>query len=365
MYDAVIVGASVAGSASAIELARRGLRVALLDRARFPRPKACGEGLLPHGVEALAALGVEVPGVPVRGLRFVAPDGSAAEADFPRGHGLVVRRDRFDALLFRAAAATPGVEAFEGTPYDPARWRARWIVGADGLHSIFHRHAELRAAPAAPRRVGLATHARGLEVDRERVEVLFHAGGEVYLAPSAGGEAMVACLARAGALPRAATNEERVASILGSVEALRGRIRGLAFTTPVLAAGPLGLRVRAPAAGDVVLVGDAAGAPDPVTGEGMSLALLSARAAAEAIARGDPEAYARERARLAAGADWLGRWILRAARHPALAGRVVRSLAGSPATFRKLLEIATGERAPGDLTLGERAALVISRQSAP
>jgi flavin-dependent dehydrogenase len=352
--DAVVVGGSVAGAACAIELARRGLRVALFEKARFPRPKACGEGLLPHGVDALRELGLEAPGPVVRGLRFVSPSGATAEADFPSGRGRVVRRERFDALLFRAAASEPGVEAYEGRAWDGAP--ARWIIGADGLRSGFHRRPEFPAAPPALRRVGFSTHAAGLDVDPERVEVVLHEGGEVYLAPSEGGEALVACLYRQDALP---PGEDRVVETLLSLDVLRGRIRGLRLTTPVLACAPLGLKVGAVAAGNVLLVGDAAGAPDPVTGEGMSLALLSARAAAEAVAAGDPEAYARAHRRLAAGADWLGRWLLRATRYPAIADRVVDALGRRPELFAKLLEISSGARAPGDLTLAERVQLLV------
>jgi flavin-dependent dehydrogenase len=358
-WDAVVVGGSVAGATAARELARRGLRVALVERATFPRFKACGEGLLPHGVAALRESGIEVDGVRVRGLRFVSPSGATAEADFPAGHGLVVRRDRFDAYLFRAAAETPGVTAFEATVYDPDRFPARWIVGADGLRSQFHRQPEFPASPPALRRVGLTTHMRGLEVDRERVEVLIHDSGELYLAPSDGDEALVACLFRQDDLPPGGTNEDRVLHLLLSLEVLRGRTRGVSFTTPVLAAAPLGLRVGAVAAGTTLLVGDAAGAPDPVTGEGMALAILSARAAAEAISKGRPEEYERERRRLAAGSEWLGRWLLRATRYPAIADRVVASLVEHPDLFVKLLEIAVGTRREGDLTLAEVARLVV------
>ncbi|HEX7900903.1 MAG TPA: NAD(P)/FAD-dependent oxidoreductase [Planctomycetota bacterium] len=350
--DAVVVGGSVAGSACAIELARRGLRVALYEKARFPRPKACGEGLLPHGVEALKRLGIAFDAPRVRGLRFVSPSGVTAEADFPAGHGLVVRRDRFDEALFRAAAATPGVEAFEGRAWDGVE--GRWTIGADGLRSLFHRRPEFPAAPPATRRVGLSTHALGLEIDRERVEVLIHEAGEIYLAPSDGGEALVACLFRD--LPK---GDDPVTETLLSLDVLRGRIRGLKLTTPVLACAPLGLRVGAVAAGSTLLVGDAAGAPDPVTGEGMSLALLSARAAAEAVVAGAPAAYEKERRRLGAGSDWMGRWLLRATRYPVIADRVVESLGTSPDLFTKLLEIATGARPPGDFTLVEKARLIV------
>ncbi|HYE99234.1 MAG TPA: FAD-dependent oxidoreductase [Planctomycetota bacterium] len=354
--DAVVVGGGVAGCAAAIHLARRGVRVDLYEKARHPRRKACGEGLLPHGVDALAELGVEAEGPRVRGLRFVSPSGATAECGFPFGHGRVVRRERFDAALFRAAAATPGVRAFEGTAWTPDRG-ARWVVGADGLRSQFHRRPEFPASPPSLRRTGLSTHARGLEVDPERVEVLIHEAGELYLAPSDGGEALVAALYRT--VPEGASAEDRLRTTLLSLDVLRGRIRGLEFTTPVLAAAPLGLRVGAVASDEILLVGDAAGAPDPVTGEGMSLALRCARAAAEAIVAGDPFRYATAHRQLSSGPEWLGKWLLRATRYPALADRVVASLSARPELFSKLLEIATGARRAGDLTWAETASLLV------
>jgi flavin-dependent dehydrogenase len=358
-FDAVVVGGSVAGATTARLLGLRGLRVALLDKAKFPRPKPCGEGLLPHGVAALRDMGLDIPGVRVKGLRYVSPSGERAEADFPDGTGYVVRRSRLDHYLFEEAARTPNVEAFPETPYDPGRWSARWVVGADGLHSRFHRTPGFTARPPEPRRVGLSTHVRGLRVDPDRVEVILHERGEVYLAPSEEGEALVACLYRKDNLPEGPSNEERVRLTLQSLRALKDRIGDLTFTTPCLAAAPLGLRVNSVVSGRTLLVGDAAGAPDPVTGEGMSLAILSARAAAQAIAEDRPDRYAQERPRLAAASDWLSHWLLRAARFPRVADRVVASLAERPELFRKLLEMAVGTREEGDLSLGEIAQLVL------
>ena len=357
--DVIVVGGSVAGAMAARELALRGMKVVLVDKARFPRPKACGEGLLPHGVAALEQAGLEIEGVPVRGIRFVSPNGTTAEADFPGGHGRVVRRDRFDAALFRKAAETRNVEVFEGTPYDPARFSGRWVVGADGLRSLFHRRPEFSAAPPATRRIGISTHVRGLEIDRERVEVIFHESGEIYLAPSDGDEALVACLFRTENLPPGRTNEDRVLELLLSLDVLKGRLQGVKLTTPALGVSPLGLTLGQVASGNTLLVGDAAGAPDPITGEGMALAVLSARAAAEAIAAGDPESYEKEWQRLAAGSIWLGRWMLRATRYPAVANRVVRSLGRNPELFTKLLQISAGIRKEGEFSLVERAALIV------
>jgi flavin-dependent dehydrogenase len=198
---------------------------------------------------------------------------------------------------------------------------------------------------------------KGLDVDRERVEVIFHEAGEVYLAPSGDDEALVACLYAQETVPADSSNEARVLRTLGSLASLRGRRHALAFTTPVRGAGPLGLSVRTIATDDTLLVGDAAGAPDPVVGEGMSLAILSARAAAKAIASGRPHDYQNERRRLAAGPNWMAGWILRASCHPSITNRLVSSLKRHPELFTKLIEIASGTREKNELTFGDLACL--------
>ncbi len=357
--DVLVVGGGIAGSAAAIELGRRGLRVVLLEKARHPRPKACGEGILPHGVAALRALGLDFPGVPVKGLRYVSPGGRVAEAEFPAGHGMVVRRERFDAYLFEQAAGTVNVQALPGTPYDAGRWKARWIVGADGLHSRFHADPAFGAMRPALHRAGLSTHVQGLDIDRDRVEVLFHEGGEVYLAPSEGQDALVACLYRREALPRGADNEARVLTTLRSLPALRHRCGAIVFTTPVLGAGPLGLTVKTAVSAPVVLAGDAAGAPDPVTGEGMSLALLSAGPLADALASGHPEVYSAKRRKLGENAGWLAGWILRGSGRDGVADRVIGSLADHPDLFQKLMKVGAGALRPRDLSVGDLVRLVL------
>ena len=300
--DVTIVGGGPAGSALAVLLGRQGVNVVLFEKARHPRYKPCGEGLLPHGVAALREI-ANLPDVPhVKGLRFVAGTASV-DADFPADDGLVVRRDRFDAWLFELAANTPNVEARDGTAYRPGA--TGLLVGADGSHSMCHRR--LRAVFARPRRAGLSSHLTGLQGLSDRVEVFFHDEGELYVAPTGGGEALVSALFDYRHFRR-----DGITYLLNKTIALRDRLSQVVFTTPVLAAAPLGLHV--PRVVDLnqrlLLVGDAAGTPDPITAGGLSLALTATRAAADAIVSNRLDDYQRRRLELGRAANRLGRLML-------------------------------------------------------
>ena len=146
VVDVVVAGAGPAGLAAAIHASRAGLSVAVLD----PRPgvidKACGEGIMPGGVEALAALGIHPVGLPFPGVRYadaVDPD-IEAFGRFPAGLGLAVRRTVLHAAM-RERAAALGVRfhevrlaSYEQRPDGVlvnGELQGRWLVGADGLRS--------------------------------------------------------------------------------------------------------------------------------------------------------------------------------------------------------------------------------------
>lgn len=168
-YDAVVVGAGPAGSATAAHLARSGARVLLCDKAEFPRDKACGGGLTPRGVAALERLKVDLgsaDAVVVRGLEMVG-NGRSLSVDFPRtsnwpSHGLVARRSVLDQKIFETAVDA-GAEyrhcrvlgpLFEDGICRGVRLRngavedveAEWTIAADGATSVVSRAAGL--APA-------------------------------------------------------------------------------------------------------------------------------------------------------------------------------------------------------------------------
>jgi flavin-dependent dehydrogenase len=329
--DVAIAGGGPAGAALAIELGRRGVRVNLYEKARHPRLKACGEGLLPHGVAALSAI-AGLPDAPrVRGLRFRVGDAST-DADFPEGFGLVVRRDRFDTWLFERAAATPNVDARMATPYKFDGERI--VVGADGRHSQFHRRLDAHRPRHA--RVGLSAHVIGLDGVGDRVEVFFHPEGELYVAPTGGGETLVAALFHQDRFRR-----DGISYLLDTIPAVRDRARDIEFTTPVLAASPLGLRLSRIVDRGVLLIGDAAGAPDPITGDGIAMAMASVKPAADAIVSGDLVPYERVRLAMGRNADRLGRLLLAVSRAE---GRAAVMLLRKRSLVTTLLDVALGRR---------------------
>ncbi|HEY6115376.1 MAG TPA: FAD-dependent monooxygenase, partial [Candidatus Dormibacteraeota bacterium] len=149
--EVAVVGAGPAGSALAAMLGRAGVRTVLLDRARFPRDKPCGEGLLPAGVSVLEEIGVPLHPFPtLGGVSYRVPLAGSANGDFVNGTtGRGVRRLAFDHLLAGHAQSTPNVEAWFGCDAGGLELRSRdvvlrtnagdigcrFVIGADGLRS--------------------------------------------------------------------------------------------------------------------------------------------------------------------------------------------------------------------------------------
>ena len=162
--DVVVVGGSVAGSATAAFLARRGHSVVILDKARFPRDKPCGEGLMPHGVDLLSELGVldrarAAGAAELTGVRYTLENGQTVRAGFPSlsgrsSVGLGIRRLALDQLLLDFARDSASVQVREnyrvtglvrrngavvGVTDGHREVRACVVVGADGIRSTVRR----------------------------------------------------------------------------------------------------------------------------------------------------------------------------------------------------------------------------------
>src|SRR3954469_4415559 len=332
--DVAIVGAGPAGAAAALAVlaARPGARVALLDRAAFPRDKTCGDGVAPQVLDVLARLGV-------RGLLDDWPTGERLEIGYPAGAWLsgtvarpnyVVPRTVLDARIVEAAV-TRGALLLQRrvrtlTRDDDALVvggvRAPIVVGADGASSA------VRAFLAPPGGGHTAIALRGYapvrpELDGAQV-IAFDPDGAwpayAWSFPIGDGRANVGygrILPPEGPGPTRRQLSQRLDMLLpgASEGGAAGRGHHLPLSTT---------RWRQPD-GPVLLAGDALGLVNPLTGEGIHAAVLSGAyaglAAAAALGSGAP-ATAGERYRAALGARFGRHW-----RHMALLARVTRRTA--------------------------------------
>jgi flavin-dependent dehydrogenase len=371
--DVAVVGAGPAGSALAAMLGRAGVRTVLLDRARFPRDKPCGEGLLPAGVSVLEEIGVSLRSFPtLGGVSYRVPLAGSAKGDFVNGtRGLGVRRLVFDQMLAAHAQATPNVEARFGCDASGLELRAghavlntdaghigcRFVIGADGLHSRVAGWMGWARAPRS-RRFGLVGHLAAPRHGVDRVIVTLGRVAEVYSAPTGPDELLVAVLASKGGLR---DRDEPVR------EAYARHVRSAhpELSVPgdvsVHGAGPFWVRPSRVAAGRVFLLGDAAGFLDPLTGDGMSDALVAARKLASLISSGARD-HASDYRRWERG-QWrrrlfVNRLALTLTGSSGFARRALRGLQRRPSTLNRLLEINDGTRRISSLSLRDWTALV-------
>ncbi|MCZ6507447.1 MAG: NAD(P)/FAD-dependent oxidoreductase [Acidobacteria bacterium] len=342
--DVLIVGGGPAGLATAIAVRQLGLGALVVDRSAPPIDKACGEGLMPGAVAALGRLGVELPpdlGHPFRGIRYVG-DGVSVRADFPHLRGRGLRRPLLHSLLVERATEI-GVDFAWRTPVralqgrcittDSGELRGRWLVGADGLHSRIRRWSGLAGRSRSRRRFGIRRHYR-CKPWSEDVEVYWTDGCEAYVWGSAADEVGVAMLWGGGT-----SDFDR---LLQRFPALVGRLSGATAATRDQGAGPFDQRPRRLYRGRVVLVGDAAGYRDPITGEGLDLSFHQALLLARCLAADDLRPYPRRLRRLTARPYLFIRLLLAAEARPGLRRRLLRLLAANPDLFARLLAIQAG-----------------------
>jgi flavin-dependent dehydrogenase len=334
MIDVLVVGGGPAGLATAIGCAQAGLSVTVAEPRSGPIDKACGEGLMPSAVARLAALGVRPAGHPFRGIRYLDAH-RHADALFRGSPGLGVRRTALHAALAaRAAELAIPVRPVRVTGFTPsaggvtaAGLTARYLVAADGLHSAIRRACGLDPAPARHVRFGLRRHYR-LAPWSDLVEVYWAPGAEAYVTPVADDLVGVAVL---GGGPGG------FAARLAAFPALRERLAGAAPASDVRGAGPLRQDVRHRVAGRVLLVGDAAGYLDALTGEGVGMALAQAAALADCVAAGRAGDYERAWRRVSRKARVLTAGLLWSRHQALLAPRIVPAACRLPGLFAAIV----------------------------
>jgi flavin-dependent dehydrogenase len=293
--DVLIVGGGVAGSSLAIMLGRSGFAVRLFEKTQFPREKPCGEGLMPAGVAVLQRWGLDalVAGCSFHGVRFYFGQGPAARNDCKtfrfQSPGLGQRRRVLDQELISCAAATPGVQVHTGVSVNSLiiergvvkglrvagqEYRAPLVVAADGAHSTIRSQLGLDH-PIKRDRFGMRAHFRLADAKPQVpwVEVFIGNKIELYATPLPNREISVALLAPAGTLR---AHPAEFLALCRSFPALADRLEGAQQITRLMGAAPISGNSRHIATPGVVFLGDAAGYADPVTGTGMTQALITA-----------------------------------------------------------------------------------------
>ena len=350
----LVVGAGPAGSAAATHLARAGARVLLVDRARFPRDKPCGGGLT--GRALLHAPCDVAPVVEHVVDRFVLRVGYRGRFARRSGGPLIAmtQRRRLDLHLVEQASAAAadfrdgtrvaevqldddGVTALVGG----LRVRADYVVGADGANGVVARSAGLGEGIVTG--VAVEANAAWNDIDPEPyggtawVELGVVPGGYGWVFPK-GDHANLGVGGWGTEGPRLRGHLERLARVHDVDPARLTGLRG--HRLPMR-------RTGSPAArGRVLLVGDAAGLVDPLSGDGMYEAFVSARLAADAVVSGDLDGYTAALSATLdghAGASWAAKRAFD--RYP----RTVFAAARAPGVFKVVAGLLCGDVAhPAD-----------------
>lgn len=311
IVDVLVIGAGPAGSAAALTLARAGVNVRMVDRARFPREKLCGDTVNPGTLALLDRLG---PGAQLRerahaitGMVVTGPGGAAIHADYPDGlKGAAVTRRELDLLLVEAATRAgarfdagvmvraplvgernrlAGVRVAAGSADHDIY--AKVVIAADGRHSRLAFHLGLARYAAAPKRWAFGAYYIGVDGMSTRGEMHLRTDGYVGLAPLAGGVTNVCVVRELQTAFRAhrMDAEQVVQAAIDGDPQLRDRFTRAQQVSEVVSLGPLAVDAKAAGYPGLLLAGDAAGFVDPMTGDGLRFAIRGGELAAEAAMR--------------------------------------------------------------------------------
>lgn len=357
--DVFIAGGGPAGLACAIAAAQHGLTVEVADGMTPPIDKACGEGLMPDTLAALAALGIDLTSTEnalFHGIRFLdAGTSITAQAAFPATAGRGIRRLLLHQLLIDRATALgihfnwqtvvqeiQEIQPRQGTAPSQNRSlvrtnrhtvRPRFIIGADGHRSRIRAWASLDRATLSATRIGLRQHFQ-TSAPPDFVEVHWSDHGQAYVTPVSAHEICVAFVA--------STKFPSIQSALTHFPQLQQRLQSATPADTPRGSITLSRKLHRVTRGNVALIGDASGSVDAITGEGLGLCFRQALALGEALRSGDLAPYQQAHRAIQRLPYLMGRAMLVLDASPRLRNITLPLLQRQPRLFERLLSIHIG-----------------------
>jgi flavin-dependent dehydrogenase len=358
--EVCIVGAGPAGLACAIAAARQGHQVDVIDAARPPIDKACGEGLLPGALESLTALGLDLDlerdldpaeSILLRGIRFIGDSASSndyvsVQGAFPANPGRGIRRTVLHSLLLDRASslgvrfhwenAVRGIATGNNSVTVQTSLQtlhARYLIGADGHKSRIARWAGLTASSIRSRRIGLRQHYAIAPWSRY-IEIYWSNHGQAYVTPVSSSEICVAFVSR-----RKMASADHALSLF---PALKRHLIAAKPSGPARGSITLGRTLPRVVSGNIALIGDASGSVDAITGEGLALGFRQAAALAQALNANNLAAYQLVHRRIQRLPTVMSEALLLMDRFPRIRDRSLNLFQRSPWLFGRLLQLHIG-----------------------
>ena len=394
-FDVIVAGAGVAGSSTAALLGQSGFRVLLLEKAQFPRRKVCGEGLMPAGAELLDKMGLGSSFSldrfrPFSAIRLYLPCGQLLELNFREikagARGLITPRNLLDSQMAEFASNQQGVDLCEGFQLQSTHidgdgvritakrggwhhtFKSRVLVGADGIRSRLHGRLGVQRLRRGPLRFALRALCEGHSQSEEAVEVHCCPGGEAYVAPLGKGQARITLLLYG---PATSSSPSGLSDLyLHQLRRFPALVKRLSASRPqeVESTSPVGLRLNRCHGQRLLLVGDAGGALDPVTGQGMTVALKDAALASrilkehlltDELGESQLAEYTKRRESYFLPSHQLAYFLLKALRYPFLARRGLLMLSRNQKLRHRLICLASGLGETTWLSSWERLRLLV------
>jgi flavin-dependent dehydrogenase len=346
--DVLVIGGGPAGLAIAIAARMKGFEVTVVDGAKPPIDKACGEGMMPTTMSALRALGVAIgpgDGQALRGVCFKDEE-TSVEANFSGSRGFGLRRTTLHQKMAERAQecgitllwnTTVSGLSKDGAYVGNRVYKAKWVIGADGVHSRVRRWAGLDAKGRQAMRFAQRQHFR-VQPWTDCMEIHWGKSAQAYVTPLSDDEICVALISHD---PRM-----RLQDAGHKFPELGRRLSHAKASSAERGAATVTRRLPQVYRGNVALTGDASGSVDAITGEGLCLSFHQAIELAEALAKGHLESYQRAHRQIAKRPMAMGRRLLFLDRNPSLRRRAFRGMAGEPELFARLLATHLGEGSP-------------------